>query len=140
MESIRTVDSELSVRLVPSAAEPIPFSMKLQYATHDPYAVHAAFYPAGPGGTVKWIFSRDVLIEALTRPAGQGDVRMWPTVSLGRDVLYIALSSPGGAALFEAFLPEVESFLLRTLSVVPLGTESERLDMDTELAHLLAES
>ncbi|MFD7437973.1 SsgA family sporulation/cell division regulator [Streptomyces sp. NPDC059861] len=115
--------------------------MKLRYTARDPYALHATFPVEEFSGTVEWAFSRDLLAEGLTRRAGEGDVRVWPTaVGPGRDVLYIALGPLVDSALVEAFLPDLETFLRRTQSVVPPGAESQRFDMDAELAHLSAGS
>ncbi|MFJ4466515.1 SsgA family sporulation/cell division regulator [Streptomyces sp. NPDC089424] len=141
MESISTVEIELPVRLVRSFTESDPVRMRLHYAAHDPYALRAIFGATDGGAPVEWILSRDVVAQGLNHHAGQGDVRVWPAaVGPGRDVVYIALNSPGGSALLEAPLRDMRSFLSRTQSMVPLGAESEQFDMDTELAHLLAES
>ncbi|WNO62330.1 SsgA family sporulation/cell division regulator [Streptomyces sp. AM2-3-1] len=140
MKSLRTVVYELPVRLVVSRDLSMPLPMGLQYEASDPYAVRAALYPLGHGGTVEWFFSRDMLAQALRGHAGHGDVRMWSGEGLGRDVLYIALSPPAGSILLEVPAQGVESFLRETRSVVPPGAESGQLDLDAELAHLLTGS
>ncbi|MGW2939334.1 SsgA family sporulation/cell division regulator [Streptomyces sp. NPDC001156] len=63
---------------------------------------------------------------------------MWSGDGLGRDVLYIALTPPAGSVLLEVPAHCVEAFLRETRSVVPPGAESGQLDLDAELAHLLA--
>jgi hypothetical protein len=134
------VAHELPVRLVVSHDLSVSMCVALRYEADDPYAVRAAFHPLGPGRTVEWFLSRDMLAQALSEHTGHGDVRMWPAGGSGRDALYIALSSPAGSALLELPTQQVESFLRETQSVVPPGTESSRLDLDTELAQLLAGS
>ncbi|MFE9629065.1 SsgA family sporulation/cell division regulator [Streptomyces sp. NPDC006527] len=114
--------------------------MRLHYTADDPYALRAAFHAEGHDTTVEWVFGREVLAEGLTRHAGHGDVRVWPVMGRGREVLRIGLSSNAGSALLEASLQDMKSFLRQTQSLVPLGAESEQLDIDTELAHFLAES
>ncbi|MFF4113580.1 SsgA family sporulation/cell division regulator [Streptomyces sp. NPDC001714] len=138
MRSVRTVAHELPVELVLSHDLSVPMYVALQYETDDPYAVRAVFHPPGQGRTVEWFFSRDMLAEALSERTGQGDVHMWPTADSGRDVVCIALSSPAGSALLEFPARGVESFLRETWSVVPPGSEAGRLDLDAELAQLLA--
>ncbi|MGN5382217.1 SsgA family sporulation/cell division regulator [Streptomyces lasalocidi] len=58
----------------------------------------------------------------------------------GREALFVALLSPAGSALLEFPAQGVESFLRETRSVVPSGAESSRLDLNAELAQLLAEN
>lgn len=140
MESIRTVEIDLPVQLVRSFTESVPVRMRLRYTSDDPYALRATFGAADDAGSVEWVLSRDVIAEGLTHHAGQGDVRVWPAaIGPGRDVVYIALNSPMGSALLEAPLPDMRSFVDRTRSMVPLGAESEQFDIDSELAHLLAD-
>ena len=67
--------------------------VSLHYDTGDPFAVHAVFR-AGQDNEVTWVFARDLLAVGVTRRAGEGDVRIWPSWSAGRDVLRIALISP----------------------------------------------
>lgn len=151
MKASRAVAYELPVRLVVSRELSMPLSMELHYEACDPYAVRAVFGPVGGaddvggaggagGAVVEWFFSRDMLTEALRGHAGHGDVRMWSGDGLGRDVLYIALSPPAGSVLLELPADGVESFLGETRLMVPPGSEPEHLDLDAELAHLLAGS
>ncbi|MEW1773317.1 SsgA family sporulation/cell division regulator [Streptomyces sp. NPDC086777] len=118
----------------------VPMQAVLRYDTDDPYAVRAVFHPPGQGRTVEWFFGRDMLAEALGGRTGRGDVHMWPDVDSGRDVVLVALCSPGGSALLRLPARGVESFLRETWSAVPSGAESDRLDLDAELAQLLAGS
>lgn len=139
MKSLRTVACELPVSLVVSDDLSLPLNMKLWYATDDPYAIRAAFQPVDDRPAVEWFFSREVLAQALTGRAGDGDVRMWPSDGDGGDVLCIALNSPAGSALLQVPVRGVELFLRDAQSVVPFGTESDHFDLDSELCHLLAE-
>jgi hypothetical protein len=139
MKPLRTVTYELPVRLVVSHDLVLPLHMEVRYKPDDPYAVSATFYPVGQGRTVEWVFSRDMLAQALSRHVGQGDVRMWPAGGAERRVLRIALRPPEGSALLEVPAHEVEVFLRNAYSVVPPGSESKQLDLDTELALLLSD-
>ncbi|GAB2741995.1 SsgA family sporulation/cell division regulator [Streptomyces bullii] len=136
MDSV--VERELELRLVLSPERGIPVPARLGYRTDDPYAVHITFH-IDYEQPVHWTFARDVLVEGVFRPCGQGDVRVWPTKARGRNVVLMALSSPDGDALLEAPAAPVSAWLERTLRVVPPGTEGERLGLDEELAQLLAQ-
>jgi hypothetical protein len=134
------VAHELPVRLVVSHYVSMRMYVTLRYEADDPYAVRAAFYPADRSRTTEWFLSRDMLTQALREHTGQGDVRMWPISGPAPDALYIALSPPSGSVLLELPARGVESFLRETRSLVPPGTEFNRLDLDAELAQLLAGS
>lgn len=88
---------------------------------------------------VEWVFARDTLADGVDRPTGHGDVRVWPCAprDLGRDVVYLSLTSPDGRALLEAPAAELSAFLLRSYAAVPRGAETHHLDMDATLAALL---
>ncbi|MER5493017.1 SsgA family sporulation/cell division regulator [Streptomyces sp. NPDC002454] len=131
------VERELELRLVLSPERSIPVPALLAYRTEDPFAVHVTFH-IGTAHPVNWTFSRELLIEGVFRPCGQGDVRVWPTKADGRSVVLVALTSPDGDALLEAPAAPVSAWLERTLRIVPPGTEADRLRIDDGLAALLA--
>ncbi|MFC9131287.1 SsgA family sporulation/cell division regulator [Streptomyces sp. NPDC057099] len=132
------VERELELRLVLSPERRIPVPARLGYLTDDPYAVHVTFH-IDTRNPVHWTFARELLVEGVFRPCGQGDVRVWPAKSEGRGVVLMGLSSPDGDALLEAPAAQVSAWLERTLRVVPLGAEGERLGLDDELDQLLAQ-
>jgi hypothetical protein len=111
----------------------------LTYAVRDPFAVRIGF---GDGGEpvddgVTWLLGRELLAAGLERPAGDGDVRVWPSRTSG-DVLYPHLRAPSGEALFELSRATVAAFLQRTEELVPSGQETAALDVDDALAALLS--
>lgn len=134
-----TVTCELHVRLILSSKTSLPVPVSLRYDTADPYAVHAAFH-TGDEDTVDWVFARESLAEGLHRPAGIGDVQVWPSRSHGLDVVCIALTGEEGEALLHAPARVLEAFLERTDAAVPPGAEHGHLDVDQELSRFLAES
>ncbi|MFG3323587.1 SsgA family sporulation/cell division regulator [Streptomyces sp. NPDC048171] len=139
MESSSTAETELPVKLFVHPIGSGPISMHMQYVAYDPLAVHATFALVGnPATAVHWVLSRDVLIEGLKRPAGLGDLRVWPDADREPSLLYIALGPAGESALIEASHQDVELFLGRTQSLVPQGSEHEQFDIETELACLLS--
>ncbi|MFF7470530.1 SsgA family sporulation/cell division regulator [Streptomyces sp. NPDC008092] len=132
------VERELELRLVLSPERSIPVPARLTYRSDDPYAVHVSFH-INSEQPVNWTFARDLLVEGVFRPCGQGDVRVWPTKVEGRSVVLMALSSPDGDALLEAPIPQVSAWLERTLRVVPPGSEGGQLGIDEALDQLLAQ-
>ncbi|MEU8589778.1 SsgA family sporulation/cell division regulator [Streptomyces sp. NPDC048664] len=133
------VECELELELIVSPECSVPVRARLAYRADDPYAVHVTFHIA-PGHAVGWAFARDLLVEGVFRPCGEGDVRVWPTKVGGRDVVLMALSSPDGDALLEAPALPVALWLERTLRVVPPGTETALLGMDRAVTELLSRS
>jgi hypothetical protein len=132
------VERELEMRLVLSPERSVPVPARLSYRSDDPYAVHISFH-INSDCPVNWTFARDLLVEGVFRPSGQGDVRVWPTKSDGRSVVLMALSSPDGDALLQAPAAQVSAWLERTLRAVPPGTEGGQLGIDDALDQLLAQ-
>ncbi|KUH36138.1 MULTISPECIES: SsgA family sporulation/cell division regulator [Streptomyces] len=137
MEETTVVERELELKLVLSPDHSVPVPARLTYRTADPYAVHIAFH-IGSEHPVYWTFARELLVEGVFRPCGDGDVRIWPSKAEGGGVVLMALSSPDGEALLEAPTAQVSAWLEHTLRAVPPGTESERLGIDEELTALLS--
>ncbi|GAQ63644.1 MULTISPECIES: SsgA family sporulation/cell division regulator [Streptomyces] len=131
------VERELELGLVLSPEHTLPVPAKLGFRSDDPYAVHITFH-INSDRPVHWTFARELLVEGVFRPCGQGDVRVWPTKVSGRGVVLMALSSPDGDALLEAPAAAVSAWLERTLRVVPPGSEFAMLGFDDGLAELLA--
>ena len=129
--------AELRVSLILSPEHSVPVPARFSYRVDDPYAVHVTFH-LGQDTPVTWVFARELLVEGVFRACGQGDVRIWPTRLGGRNVVCLALSSPAGDALLEAPAGTVATWLERSLRRVPPGREDSGLDVDGELAALLA--
>ncbi|MFB0619759.1 SsgA family sporulation/cell division regulator [Streptomyces sp. AGS-58] len=131
------VERELELRLMLSPERSIPVPARLEYRSDDPYAVHATFH-IDSEHPVSWTFARELLVEGVFRPCGDGDVRVWPAKADGHRVVLLALRSPDGDALLRAPVPQVSAWLERTLRVVPPGTEGGRLGIDGALGELFA--
>lgn len=131
-----TVTTELALRLVVPGDASVPVLADVSYDGGDPYAVRVTFH-TGAGETVEWTFARQLLTDGVTRPVGEGDVRVWPAPSTRPLAVGLSLSSPSGQALFEVPLSELVEFLTRTYAAVPTGCESDFIDLDAELAVLL---
>lgn len=135
-----TVTAELELALVAPDGQGLPVPAVLRYESVDPYAVHVGFR-TGADEIVEWTFARQLLGDGITRRVGEGDVQVWPlgpSETRGHEsVVCLSLCSPSGAALFEAPLGAVATFLSRTYGTCPVGSESDFVDVDAELALLL---
>ena len=139
MTHIATVTAELELRLVVPGGPSLPVIASLRYETADPWAVRVAFHTGGEGdGIVEWMFARQLLTDGVAGTVGEGDIRVWPAMSGGERVINLAMASPSGSALFEIDRDELVEFLQQTYVAVPTGTEEEVVDLDAELARLLA--
>ncbi|SFQ59043.1 Streptomyces sporulation and cell division protein, SsgA [Amycolatopsis arida] len=107
-----------------------PVLSRCAYVAHEPYAVAIAFQ-AEKGRWIEWTFARDLLVDGLTKPAGIGDVRVRPDLSVDEDVLVLELESPDGYAVVEMQREDVERFLAASTDLVALGAEHEYFDVDS---------
>jgi hypothetical protein len=110
---------------------------QLVYLAADPFAVRITFGDTAGDDGVTWLVGRELLQIGLDRPAGDGDVRVWPASSTA-DALFLHLRAPSGEALFELSRATLAAFLRETEALVPTGSEAEVLDLDDELTALLS--
>ena len=136
MSQFTPISTNLTLSLVVPGDDPLPVDATLEYDVTDPFAVHLVI--AAGEGLVRWSFSRELLIEGVKAPAGDGDVRIIPVGGQGERHVRVVLSSPDGAATLEAPLAEMVEFLTSTYASVPSGTESDLLDIDALIGQLLA--
>lgn len=118
------------------AAGQIGVVAELEYRRAEPYAITATFH-VGTGDGVQWLFARDLLIEGLVGPAGQGDIHIAPD-EIDADTVVIDLHSPDGSALLAVPTAVLAEFLRATYAVVGVGEEHRAVDIDHELSALLA--
>ena len=115
----------------------------LCYDATDPFAVRIAFGEMGEQDGaegdegIAWLVGRELLQAGLEHPTGDGDVRVWPAHT-ATDVLFLHLRAPSGEALFELSRATVAAFLRHTEALVPSGSESALLHLDSELDALLS--
>ncbi|MEU9064806.1 SsgA family sporulation/cell division regulator [Streptomyces sp. NPDC048430] len=117
----------------------VPLPSQLRYDATDPYAVHLSL-GAPTAGPVVWVFARELLAEGLRRPAGVGDVLVFPRHRCLPDTMRIVLRTRAGAALVELSASEVTRFLQNAGQLVPPGTEAAYVDIDSGLAQLTGHS
>lgn len=132
------VRQKTTLELIDPAGHPAAITAVLEYdPAADPFAVSARFDVAGSG--VVWTFARDLLLDGLLEPTGDGDVHVWPAEDdEGGPLIALELNSPDGEALLQVRAADVHRFLRQTLASVPRGSESDLLDLDDLLARLLA--
>jgi len=129
----RTVHQHAVLELVDSRGIAMPIEADFNYDSQDPFAVNAVFDTAA--GMVHWNFSRDLLMDGLHEPTGDGDVHVWPCLdSDGRAVVILELCSPDGEALVQIRTDLLRSFTDKMLRAVPRGEESAFLDVDGAIA------
>jgi hypothetical protein len=132
-----SVTRAVSVELIGSS-EAHATDAELRYTRYDPYAVTLAFSVAGR--EITWLFGRDLLIRGVHRPAGDGDVRLFPCLDArGHAAVILELVSPDGVALVEARSRDLMEFLALTTQVVWPGAEGEHVGLDETIAAILVE-
>ncbi|GIG20426.1 hypothetical protein Cch01nite_11500 [Cellulomonas chitinilytica] len=126
----------VAMQLIGSDASVIPVSSEFSFRTTDPYTVRAVF--TGPHTMSTWLLGRELLSLGMhagsEAPAGTGDVQVWRDED--PDYTLISLSGVEGSALLAAPTEPIARFLAATEALVPLGTESAR--METEITALIA--
>ncbi|MEO5666060.1 MAG: SsgA family sporulation/cell division regulator [Nocardioides sp.] len=108
----------------------------LGYHRPDAYAITMTFMTGDEPLT--WTFARDLLISGMHAPTGDGDVHIFPSITNGRAVIVITLSSPDGHLLLEARTDQVSEFIEGTLELVPAGSESSQVNVDDLIAQILS--
>ena len=131
------VSQVLLLELVDPSGVVAPLETELTYDPADPLAVSATFSTVA--GRVRWTFGRDLLIEGLVEPVGDGDVHVWPCVDNdGNSVVIIELCSPDGEALVQGRTADITSFVERMTRAVAHGAESSLVDVDSAIAAIFA--
>jgi hypothetical protein len=86
---------------------------------------------------VTWAFGRELLLDGLNSPSGDGDVHIGPTEPEGLGDVHIRLQVGADRALFRAGTAPLVAFLDRTDKLVPLGQEHTLGDFDGNLEDAL---
>lgn len=125
-----SVIATTGMTLIAEAAD-IDVDAELNFHSRDPFAIRVVFSVAS-APAVEWVFSRELLVDGLSAPAGTGDVQIFPT---NKGIVF-ELNSPSGRAQLLADPQVLTSFVQDTLEALPLGTESRYYDLDQEIALL----
>ncbi|MFJ4690861.1 SsgA family sporulation/cell division regulator [Streptomyces sp. NPDC088766] len=135
-ESVQAVEAEVMMSFLVSEELSFRIPVELGYETCDPYAVRLTFHLPGDA-PVTWAFGRELLIDGVGRPCGEGDVRVSPA---DRDLLgevLIRLQVGCDHAVFRSSAAPLVAFLDRTDKLVPLGQEGAFADFDAHLDEAL---
>lgn len=127
----------VTMQLVLSDATVLPVTTELAFDANDPYTIRATF--SGQSAMSTWLFGRELLQQGLEaseeEPAGLGDVRIWR--DLDPAYALVALYGIEGEALLACPVEPLQRFLATTATLVPLGSESDSMEM--QIAALIAE-
>ncbi|OLT11872.1 sporulation protein SsgA [Pseudonocardia sp. CNS-139] len=115
--------------------QPAPVVTRWSYAANDPFAVTLAVRTRHDRW-VEWLVARDLVVEALSGPSGEGDVRMSPHIVQGYDIVQIEIHSHDGHAVLEVDRDLLGQFVEATTDLVALGDEWTRMDLDGEIAKI----
>jgi len=127
----------LTLELIDPTGAVTPIDAELHYDPRDPYAVTTVFMTGA--SRVRWTFGRDLLVEGLYEPVGDGDVHVWPCLdSGGHAVVIIELCSPDGEALVQAKTGDLSPFVDRMIQTVEVGNESAHLNVEAAIDKILA--
>ncbi len=116
---------------------PMIFMASFGYHPDDPYAVWLTFHI--PAGDARWTVARSLLERGLTAPAGEGDIRFWPSIDEDlQAVVCMDFHSPEGRLITSARASDLRRFLAHTFAVVASGEEGERIDIDLLVESLIS--
>lgn len=135
-ESVQAVQAEVMMSFLVSEELSFRIPVELGYETCDPYAVRLTFHLPGDA-PVTWAFGRELLIDGVGRPCGEGDVRVSPLDPGSLGEVLIRLQVGGDQAVFRSSTAPLVAFLDRTDKLVPLGQEGALADFDAHLDEAL---
>ncbi|WP_028804063.1 SsgA family sporulation/cell division regulator [Streptomyces sp. 142MFCol3.1] len=131
-----SVQAEVMMSFLVSEELSFRIPVELRYETCDPYAVRLTFHLPGDA-PVTWAFGRELLIDGVGRPCGDGDVRIAPADPESLGEVLIRLQVGCDHALFRSGAAPLVAFLDRTDKLVPLGQERAQAGFDTHLDEAL---
>ena len=136
--ALPVIESRVAVERFDETGSLVQSDALFSYDPSDPFAVTLTL-KAFPRD-VRWTFARDLLVDGLFEPAGEGDVVVFPFVDpeTGSAATVLGLRSPDGEFMSQVPQQALQSFVRATLDSVPLGTESELIDLDRLVDMLVA--
>ncbi|MFR9794497.1 SsgA family sporulation/cell division regulator [Streptomyces sp. MS06] len=134
--SAEAVQAEVMMSFLVSEELSFRIPVELRYETRDPYAVRLTFHLPGDA-PVTWAFGRELLIDGVAGPCGEGDVQVAPAEPDVLGEVLIRLQVGCDHALFRSSAAPLLAFLDRTDKLVPLGQEGALADFDAHLDEAL---
>ncbi|WP_406304071.1 SsgA family sporulation/cell division regulator [Streptomyces sp. NBC_00885] len=137
-----SVQAEVLMSFLVSEELSFRIPVEIRYETKDPFAVRMTFHLPGDA-PVTWTFGRELLVDGINGPSGDGDVHIAPTRPGKPADVAIRLQVGCDRALFRVSAAPLVAFLDRTDKLVPLGQERTVVDfecnLDEALGRILAE-
>ena len=131
------IEQDITLACVDPWGRSVEVPTTVSFNQADPYAVSLTFHAAS--GEVEWMMARQVLLQGLTSPSGEGDIKVYPSIDEdARAVTVLDFSSPNGHLIGQVPSRDLQEFLAETTSVVPLGHENTYLDIDALAEALLS--
>ncbi len=135
-QSVPGVVSQLLTVRQLAPGGPMDVEVDFSYDPADPYAVSIGFEPGLPSPRRE--LARSFLARGITEPVGGEHLSLWPSLTAaGRAVVVLSMVSPDGDLVCEIRTNQLHRFLTRTFALVPVGTESDHLDLDRVVERLL---
>jgi hypothetical protein len=118
--------------------EPVRLQATFSYDPSSPFAVTLVIYD-GPS-RIAWRFARDLLVDGMFTEVGSGDVAVFPSLDAAANACtVIELRSPHGEFMGQIPTRQVICFVQATTNAVPVGSESDLVDIDALVEQLLAD-
>ena len=134
-KTAQVITESVELEFVDPQGESTALEADLVFDPADPFAVTMVFRTGVQ--EVRWTFGRELLVEGLYEPTGDGDVHVWPCLSSdGSAVVIVELCSPDGEALVQAPAGEIISFVDRMTAAVTPGAET--VDVEAAIAAIFA--
>ncbi|MFI5756108.1 SsgA family sporulation/cell division regulator [Streptomyces sp. NPDC051569] len=131
-----SVQAEVLMSFLVSEELSFRIPVELHYEMGDPYAVRMTFHLPGDA-PVTWTFGRELLLDGINTPSGDGDVHIAPTAPEDLSDVHIRLQVGDDHALFRVSAAPLVAFLDRTDRLVPLGQERTLGDFEGNLEEAL---
>ncbi|MFD6922442.1 SsgA family sporulation/cell division regulator [Streptomyces sp. NPDC059944] len=122
--------------LVGDGRAPVSLNVTWRYSAQQPFAVVMTVRETAL--IAEWSLSREQLLKGLRQHEGSGDVAVWPsTRHAGEDVIRIRLGAPPSLAVIEIERQPLTAWLQETLKLIPAGTETDFLRLDSVISRIL---
>ena len=135
--TLRMIESPMTMERVDEfGGDGVLIDVTLSFDPADPFAVTAVLQSGS--GTVRWTFGRDLLVDGMHQPAGEGDVLVRPGLDYaGHSSVVIELRAPQGSFVGQLATRELGPFVREMLDVVPPGAEAALVDVEEVVEQLL---
>lgn len=109
-----------------------PVVTRWSWSVQDPYAVTLGIRTRRDRW-IEWMLGRELLIDGIAGPAGEGDIRLSPQQVMEFDVVAVEIRSADGHAMLEVDKDLLIHFVETTVELVALGDEPDVVDLDLEI-------